>query len=150
MIRHNKLEYLLVSVAMSVVVFSAPVAVGQEASGVLVDAVFVNWGYPNPASEPVPRGTCIALNEGTRSIHVSALVIRADRVPLVQLTIGNSDPPQILGEPLSTAAPFEQDIDVSNGTWPVCWDLAGTTNVGEGRGALEHEFDVHLVVTAST
>jgi hypothetical protein len=125
-------------------------ASSARAETTLLDTTFVGWGQV----PGVPSGNmaCLALPDGTSTLDVSAAVTKPDlQSPpsSITLTIGNTDPPQLVSAPLDTRVVAHWTIDVSAGPWPVCWSLQGALPERTPfTGQDAHEFEVRLTVVA--
>jgi hypothetical protein len=124
--------------------------VSASADMTLLDTTFIGWGQV-PGGPPSATA-CIAIPTGTQTIQASAAVTKPDTdspATAISLTIGTTDPPQVVDAPLNPAAPVQWAIDVSAGAWPLCWTLDGSLPLGTPfAGQDAHEFNVHLTVRA--
>jgi hypothetical protein len=122
-----------------------------RAETTLLDTTLVGWGQV-PGAQP-GNMACLALPDGTSALQVSAAVTKPDlQSPpsSITLTIGNTDPPQLVSAPLDPRVAAHWTIDVSAGPWPVCWSLQGTLpEQTPFAGQDAHEFEVQLTVVAA-
>jgi hypothetical protein len=121
-----------------------------QADTTLLDTTFVGWGQ-TPSVAPA-NTACLALPDGTSALQVSAAVTKPDLqspASSITLTIGNTDPPQLVNAPLGTRVASQWTIDVSGVAAPACWSLQGTVPEGTPfAGQDAHEFEVQLTVVA--